>query len=52
MSPETKKHIKNLMQTIIVETDYLKSLDVDQFTIMRIALIHSLADAINKHLEV
>lgn len=52
MSPETKKYAKDLMQDIIIRTDFLKSTDLDQFTIMRIALIHSLAEAIFKHLEV
>lgn len=52
MSPETTKYTRELMQDIIIRTDFLKSTDIDQFTIMRIALIHSLAETIFKHLEV
>ena len=52
MSPETKKYTTELMQDIIIRTDFLKNTDIDQFTIMRLALIHSLAVTIFKHLEV
>lgn len=52
MSPETKKAVKRFMEEIISLTNSMKSWELDQFTIMRIALIHSLADQIDKHLEV
>lgn len=52
MSPETKKAVKNFMEEVLSLTNAMKSWEVDQFTIMRIALINSIADQIYHHLEV
>lgn len=52
MSPETKKRTKNLMVQLKDNLDFLKTCDVDQFTVQRFSLIYVLADQIDKHLEV
>lgn len=52
MTPGTKERIKSFMKSVLEECEFIKTLDVDQFTIMRVALIHSLAETVYKHLEV
>lgn len=52
MTPLAAARIKIFMESILNECDYIKNLDVDQFTLMRIALIRSLAETVFKHLEV
>lgn len=52
MSPETKKELKRLMANIKYDVDAIKTWDPDQFTIMRLSLLYSIADQIEKHVEV
>lgn len=52
MSPETQKELKRFMDKIKYDADAIKTWDIDQFTIMRLSLLYSIADQIEKHLEV
>lgn len=46
-----KDYILRVCERIKSECDYLKSCEIDQFTIMRLSLLYSISDSIYKHWE-
>lgn len=51
MTDGTKDLIRSKLLHLMKDLDYIKTLDIDQFTIMRLSLIYSLSESITKHLH-
>lgn len=51
MTDGTNDLIRSKLLHLMTDLDYIKTLDLDQFTVMRLSLIYSLSEYIVKHLR-
>lgn len=51
MTEGSKDLIRSKLIHLMNDLDYIKTLDLDQFTILRLSLLYSLSESIVKHIS-